>query len=132
MKVLVDTCVWSQVLRHKNPDPLLGRQLQDLIQDGRVALIGPIRQELLSGISDEAQFKKLKERLAAFSDVPLTTEAFVRAAEFSNTCRKNGIQGSTTDFVICAVACLERLAVFTTDADFTNYRRHLPLVLFEG
>jgi len=32
-------------------------------------IIGPIRQELLSGISDISQFNKLKDMLSAFEDI---------------------------------------------------------------
>ena len=129
MKVLVDTCIWSGALRHQNPDPKLIKTLEDLINDGRVAIIGPIRQEILSGISSERQFRKLKKTLSAFEDIPLTTEHFEKAAEFSNTCRKKGVQGSTVDFLICAVAHLENLAIFTTDNDFQNYAKFLQIGL---
>lgn len=129
MRVLVDTCVWSKVLRRKSPDQSLAQVLEDLIRDSRVVLIGPIRQELLSGIPDPAQFKKLQNALAPFEDVPLATAHFVQAARFSNQCRQKGIQGSTTDFLICAVAHTEHLQIFTTDTDFFLNAQHLPIRL---
>jgi predicted nucleic acid-binding protein len=129
MKVLVDTCIWSGALRHKNPDLELIDILNDLINDGRVSIIGPIRQEILSGISSARQFQKLKKILSSFKDILLTTEHFEKAAEFSNICRSNGVQGSTTDFLICAVAHLENLEIFTTDSDFENYSKFLPIEL---
>jgi len=61
-------------------------------------MIGPIRQELLSGISNPAQFNRLKHTLSFFEDIVLETDRFVKAAGFSNLSRKNGIHGSTTDF----------------------------------
>lgn len=127
MKVLVDTCVWSAVLRHRNPDTELTSRLKGFINDGRVFIIGPIRQEILSGIPDSKQFNKLKDILSAFEDIVLKQGHFEKAAEFNNICRGKGIQGSTTDFLICAVACLENLIIFTTDNDFKNYRKHLPV-----
>jgi predicted nucleic acid-binding protein len=63
MMVLVDTPVWSLALRRR-PEHITGRQqslaniLAELIREGRAQLVGPIRQELLSGIREEAQFKK--------------------------------------------------------------------------
>ena len=131
MKVLVDTCIWSQALRHKDPNLELSSKLKDLINDGRVSVIGPIRQELLSGISSKKQFHKLKKVLSSFEDIPLKTEHFEKAAEFSNICRNKGIQGSTIDFLICAVAHLEKLVIFTTDSDFENYRKYLPIELMK-
>ncbi len=130
MKVLIDTCIWSQGLRHKAPNFKIVNRLKDLIDMGRVAMIGPIRQELLSGISNAAQFKKLKEKLSFFEDIPLETEYFTKAAEFSNACRNKGIQGSTTDFLICAIAHLDDFFIFTVDSDFESYKKYLPIKLF--
>jgi predicted nucleic acid-binding protein len=131
MKVLVDTCIWSQVLRHKSPDTDLARKLQELIHNARVAMIGPIRQELLSGIAQIKQFNELKETLSFFEDLSLNTEHYERAAEFCNICRRKGIQGSTIDFLICAVAAMDNLIIFTVDKDFDNYKKYLPLRLIK-
>lgn len=38
-----------------------------------------------------------------------------RAAEFYNHCRNKGVQGSNTDFLICAVAARFKTPIFTTD-----------------
>ncbi|MBN2317334.1 MAG: PIN domain-containing protein [Sedimentisphaerales bacterium] len=127
MKVLVDTCIWSSALRRKNPDAKLTKKLKDLINDGRVSIIGPIRQEILSGISSARKFQELRKILSSFEDIPLETEHFEKAAEFSNMCRRKGIQGSTIDFLICAVAHLENLEIFTTDSDFEFYSKFLPI-----
>ncbi|MEK7703251.1 MAG: PIN domain-containing protein [Nitrospirota bacterium] len=127
MRVLADTCIWSQILRTKSPDIAQAEKLKDLIHDGRVVMIGPVRQEILSGISNAIQFSKLREHLSSFEDIPLQSGHFVKAAEFSNLCRQNGIQGSTTDFLICAVAHLENILIFTSDRDFEKYRAYLPI-----
>ena len=131
MKVLVDTCIWSHVLRHKNPNTDLTEKLQDLIKDGRVVMIGPVRQELLSGISDPSQFKQLRKKLSFFDDLPLLSDYFVKAAEFSNLCRKKGVQGSTTDFLICAISSLQKLQIYTDDKDLLNYKKQLPIHLYK-
>jgi predicted nucleic acid-binding protein len=130
MKVLVDTSVWSLALRRGSDSTATPvRELQNLITDNRVQMIGPIRQELLSGIREEKQFKELETHLSAFPDLPVTAEDYVTAARFFNLCRANGIQGSNTDFLICAVAVRHRLAIFTTDKDFTLYAKQLPIAL---
>jgi predicted nucleic acid-binding protein len=131
MKVLIDTCVWSLVLRHRKPDERLTGIVTDLISDGRAVLIGPIRQEILSGVADAKQFDTLRRLLSAYDDIPLDRLHFEKAAEFCNTCRSHGIQGSTIDFLICAVAHLENLLILTTDKDFTHFARHLAITLYE-
>ena len=125
----MDTCVWSAVLRRREADPDLTVKMKDLIEADRVAMIGPIRQELLSGIPDPVQFRRLKSYLSAFEDLPLRTVHFEKAAEFSNTCRKAGVQGSSIDFLICAVAAMEKCVIFTNDRDFEAYRRYLPITI---
>ena len=131
MKVLVDTCIWSKVLRHKSSNIELSKKLKDLIADARVCIIGPIRQELLSGISDKKQFNQLKKILSSFEDISLKTSYFEKAAEFSNICRSKGIQGSTIDFLICSIANLENLIIFTEYKDFENYKKYLPIQLIK-
>jgi predicted nucleic acid-binding protein len=130
MKVLVDTSVWSLALRRRTrPDEPAVTQLRWLIEQGSVAIIGPIRQELLSGIRTQESFESLREHLRPYRDEPLQTEDFERAAEHFNACRARGIQGSNTDFLICAVAERLDLPILTTDADFGRYASVLPVAL---
>ncbi|MBN2333902.1 MAG: PIN domain-containing protein [Deltaproteobacteria bacterium] len=131
MKVLVDTSIWSLALRRNKPTGGHSEriELQELIKEVRVQLIGPIRQEILSGIKEQQQFLKLKQQLAAFPDLPLSSQDFEVAAEYFNLLRSKGIQGSNTDFLICAVASRNKLPIFTSDKDFIHYQQHLPITL---
>jgi len=132
VKVLVDTSVWSVVLRRsKQTVSGLTQQLRDLIADHRVEIIGPIRQEILSGIRYEDKLRKVDTYLSPFLDIPIIKEDYVTAARFFNLCRSKGIQGSNTDFLICAVALRNRLAIFTKDKDFLHFAKYLPIVLYE-
>lgn len=132
MKVLVDTSVWSLVLRRKTPSVHAGirSRLTSLIEDGQVAIIGPVRQELLSGIKDPGQFTRLRDHLRAFPDMELTSDDYEEAASFFNRCRDRGVQGSNTDFLICAVAARHWLSIVTTDEDFTRFAAILPIQLY--
>ena len=126
MKVLVDTSVWSLAFRRKEESAIV-KKLADLIFASQVVMIGPVRQEILSGIPDMAVFDRLNKILEAYDDLPITTRDYVTAARFYNVCRKNGIQGSHIDFLICAVAHNNDLLVYTTDNDFHNYAKYLPI-----
>lgn len=132
MKVLVDTSVWSQALRRGEPenDPR-ERELRELLREGRVVLIGPIRQELLSGIRLESQYKQLRGKLRAFGDIGLEREDYEEAARCFNRCRTAGVQGGSVDFLICAVAMRRKLAIFTADIDFKHYAKVLGFSLHE-
>jgi predicted nucleic acid-binding protein len=131
VNVLVDISVWSLALRRSSTGtPSITAVLRDLIAESKVVLIGPIRQELLSGVRDQLQFDRLRDSPAAFPNLPLETVDYERAAECFNTCRRNGVQGSNTDFLMCAVAERHDIAIFMTDVDFTNFQRYLPITLY--
>ena len=129
-KILVDTCVWSEVLRRKNPSPIIQEQLSKMLLEGQAIVIGPIRQEILSGISDKEKFINLKTRLAVLPDIPIITEDYELAAEYSNICRRNGVQGSSVDFLICAVAVRNEFVIYTVDKDYEQYKAFLPIMLW--
>ena len=131
MKVIVDTSVWSLALRRRSGgESAESRILRALVLDRKVQMLGPIRQEILSGLRSAAHFRALRDRLASFPDLPLTTEDYVKAAEFFNACRSKGIQGSNTDFLLCSVSSRTEMPIFTTDKDFSVYAAHLPIRLY--
>lgn len=135
MMVLVDTSVWSLALRRKQADLSPGEQdvktaLQGLVRDGRAQIVGPVRQELLSGIGADETFRKVRDALRAFDEPQLQVEDYEEAARIHNICRTRGIAGSAMDFLICAIARLRNWEVFTTDNDFVRYGKVLPLKLY--
>lgn len=130
MSVLVDTPVWSQLFRRAEPDPGIRESLTRLIEDGDATLIGPIRQEILCGVRDPKQFVRLRDALRAFPDEPIFTTDYEEAAVFFNRCRTAGIQGSNTDFLICAVGVRLQAPIFTLDRDFEHFAVALPIALY--
>ena len=130
MNVLVDTSVWSLALRRARPvDSPVVRELAELIREGRVVMIGAVRQEILSGIRDSRQFRHVRSRLRAFPDATSQASDFEDAAHLFNRSRAAGIQGSNTDFLICAIAARHKIPIFTTDGGGSLFQPHLPIVL---
>jgi predicted nucleic acid-binding protein len=130
MNVLVDTSIWSLALRRHTEHNAESVELAALVTEGRAKLIGPIRQEILSGVRSKQQFERLRDYLRSFPDAVIGTEDYERAAELFNTCRTQGVQGNQIDFLICAIALREDLDIYTTDKDFTRYAQHIPLRLY--
>jgi hypothetical protein len=134
MNVLVDTSIWSLAYRRSDAN-LNGTEqkqrseLAELIQEGRIRVIGPVCQELLSGIKTASKFELIRADLRSFEEEKLSAADFERAAELSNVLRSKGIAGSPIDCVICAVAIDRDMEVFTTDEDFKHYAKHVPLRL---
>lgn len=130
MSVIVDTSVWSLALRRTAPrDGPTERELRALLGEGRVVVIGPVRQELLSGVRSADQFELLHDRLRAFPDLRLRASDYEGGADCFNRCRSRGIQGSNTDFLLCAISLARGLPIFTTDEDFPRFAEVLQLRL---
>ncbi len=128
--VIVDTCMWSLALRGKTPrDQKVAEELTMLIDENRAKILGPIRQEVLSGYSDFSRYEKLRNKLRYFPNELIIDLDYESAAEYSNLCRKKGIQGSHTDFLICAVATRLQMKIYTNDQDFIHYSDYLPISL---
>jgi predicted nucleic acid-binding protein len=133
--ILVDTPVWSLALRRKAADLAVQERhltplLHTLVDEGRVQLLGAVRQELLSGLREESQFRRLRDYLRDFPDVPVETEDYEEAARASNQCRSAGIAASPVDMLMCAVAVRHRWEILTADPDFVHYRKILKINLF--
>jgi len=134
MKVMIDTCIWSYALRHraKHNAQIAAHsfELAELIKESRVCLIGPIRQEILSGLKSESQFNILRDKLRQFSDTEILIEDHEIAAAFYNQARSKGIQASNTDFLICAVSCRLQYPIYSTDGDFKLLASRLPIKIY--
>ena len=134
MNVLVDTPVWSFALR-RNANQLSNQQrdlisdLASLIHSGGARLLGMVRQEILSGISDRTRFERIRNHLRGFPDIALSEADYETAAEVHNRCRAQGITATPVDALLCATALRRDWSVFTTDRDFSYYARLMPLRL---
>ena len=129
-RILVDTSVWSLALRKKDKNDQELRiinQLSKIISNLDMVIIGPIRQEILSGINDKKKYEELREKISIFEDFQLHTYDYELAAELFNECRKHGIQGSHIDYLICAVAINNDMSILTLDNDFQLYKKHMKL-----
>jgi predicted nucleic acid-binding protein len=134
VNALVDTSVWSLALRRNSRDlstteKIIVAELMAIIQEDRARVIGVVRQELLSGIKAPAQYEKLRATLRSFPDESIVTSDYEAAAKASNDCRSKGIVVSVVDILICTIALARCWSIFTTDPDFKNYARALPIQL---
>jgi len=131
MSVIVDTSVWSLVLRRGFPsdDPQAIR-LTDMLEEGRpVALLGVILQEVLQGIRNPSEFDRIRSSLEVFPLLDLGRDDFVAAAELWNLCRSHGVQASPTDCLITAACLRHDCTLLTSDQDFQYMARFCPLQL---
>lgn len=132
--ILVDTPIWSLALRRRRRELSKDQrrhvgEWERLVRKGGAGLIGPIRQELLSGVREERAWERLRAALRPFPDLPITPEDYERAAQLFNRCRARGIAGSSIDLLICSVSARFEMPIYTTDADFRRYAGVLALRL---
>jgi hypothetical protein len=132
MRILVDTSIWSLALRKKDKtldEERIVNIFTDIIRDLKLVIIGPIRQEILSGISNKIRFEDLKSKISVFEDLSIETNDYELAAQLFNECRSKGIQGSHIDYLICAVSINNQMSILTLDNDFINYQKYIPIIL---
>ncbi len=92
-------------------------------------LVGPILQELLSGLRSKRQFSSLLAVLRPVPITPVDRATYVLAAEMSNACRSEGIQAGSVDFLIAAACVQSGLPLLTSDRDFDRIASVTDLVL---
>lgn len=132
MKVIVDSNVWSEAFRKQQGESSPERRmLADLVRDRRVEMLGCIRQEALQGFRRQEVFERVRQNLRALPDRAISSLEYELAAEFYNLCRSKGIQGSNTDFLICACSVRWDIPILTKDQDFKRYAQHLPVNLVQ-
>ena len=136
MSVVIDTSVWSLALRRKREhlsltERSLVNELAELIKEGRIRMLGVVRQELLSGVKTPEQFEKLRIGLHNYPDVAISTADHEHAAKISNSCKARGItMVSIVDALICSVALDRNFSIFTTDPDFLHFTNVIPIRLY--
>ncbi len=132
MNLVVDTSVWSLVLRRRRVQEDDGhvRAFRACVEGGHgIHLIGNILQELLDGVKTSKDFERLIQIMAPFPMLALRRETYVAASKLRNHCRGQGIQASSVDFLIAA-ACIESgYPLLTADHDFRHIARCSELTL---
>jgi predicted nucleic acid-binding protein len=135
VNILVDTSVWSLLLRRKRSTALSASQasalqeLKELVQEDRAHLTGAIRQELLTGIRTEAEFEELQFWLSYYEDLPADSGTHELAARYANKCLDAGVSAGAVDLLIVAIAVRNSMTVFTLDKDFQHIQRVVPIRL---
>ncbi|MBF0106362.1 MAG: PIN domain-containing protein [Deltaproteobacteria bacterium] len=132
MNIIVDTCVWSLVLRRKvfDPDnPWASAFLAHLDRGDGLHLVGNILQELLDGVRSQTDFNRLVDILKPFPLIKLTRDTYILAAQLRNDCQKKGVHASPTDFLIAATGIEHGYPLLTSDKDFTRISKHSDLMI---
>ena len=122
---VVDTCVWIEYFADRPVREV--ELLTEAIRRGSLAVCGPILQEVLQGIRDEAQFQTQWRRLMTFTVFETSRWTFLRAASLYRFLRRKGATVNSFDTTIAAV-CLENYLPLLT----CNKRDFAPMAKYAG
>ena len=123
--ILVDTSVWVQMLRSRQPLDLLAHANLD-----EVTTCLPVIQEVLQGISEERFYRKAYQALFSLPVVesPMPASVYVEAAALFRSARRAGITvRSSVDCLIAVCALRHDLEVLHADRDFDRLAKLAPL-----
>ncbi len=118
---LADTSAWLLSRRKDAPDTLR-KTFAGLITAGRVATCGPVRWELLHNARNGAEYKALREDLAALDQAPFDNSDWERALDVCQALAEKGGSlhraPSMPDAMIAVAAERAGLTVLHYDKDF--------------
>jgi predicted nucleic acid-binding protein len=118
--ILADTSVWVDFLQGE--DSPQRHMLHRLIEDEEdVCITEIILTEVLQGIKDDKEFRKVKSYLLEFPVYsPKGVETYVEAASIYRDCRRKGkTVRKTVDGIIAAICIEHGLVLLHKDSDFT-------------
>ena len=122
---LLDSSAWVEMLR-----PGQALRLESWLKPGEIATCLPVIKEVLQGIREEADFRKMREALFAMIvvDSPLPAAASEEAAGLYRTARRAGVTvRSSVDCLIASIAIRHDFLVLHRDRDFHGLARVSPL-----
>ena len=131
MNLVVDTSVWSLVLRRPHvdeDDPHVQAFRGHLDSGDGLFLTGNILQELLDGLRSTRQFDRLLTLLDPYPLLELDRQAYVDAARLRTLCRSKGVNAGPIDFLIAAACCRHGFPLLTADKDFQRIADHCDLI----
>lgn len=123
--ILVDTSVFINFLRGREPDPLTS-----IIENGiPFGICGYVYLELLQGAKTMNEMNILKDYLSSIPMYGLSSslQSLESAALINFRCRKAGITiRSTVDCLIAQTAIENNLELLHDDSDFDNMAKAIP------
>ena len=132
MNLVVDTSVWSLVLRRPQvqvDNPFVQAFRRHLTAEDGLFLIGNILQELLDGLRSRSQFQRLRRSLEPFPLLVPNRTTYIEAARLRTAFRGKGIQAGPVDCLIAAVCIEQGFPLLTADRDFLRISHDSELMV---
>lgn len=116
--ILVDTSVWIEVFRARDPLPL-----EEVVDFDQIVTCLPVIQEVLQGFRDERAFRIARDSMTALPVIesPLDMTVVLEAVDLHRTARRQGLTvRSSVDCLVAACALRHGLTVLHRDRDYAH------------
>lgn len=114
--VVADTTVWIEFFNDPESEE---KQVVDLlIDEDKLALVGPALAELLQGCRTPGEANTILDHVSALPFLEMNFSAWRRAGEVSSNLRRKGTSLPLMDVIIAALALEHDAEIFTTDPHF--------------
>ncbi len=124
---LIDTSIWIEVLPPGRAAQDLRERVRTLVAAQQALTTGVVRQELLHGARNEAEYGELADALDALPMLPTDEETWRRAARLGYELRRRGLTIPSTDLLIAAVAIQANAVLIHRNRHFDTIASHFPL-----
>ena len=125
--IIIDTSAWIPGLRDR--DSIERAEIDRLLGEGEVAMVGPVLVELLRGARSDEDFRLLADSLAGLPFIEADHAVWMRAGQLSLTLRRQGGTVGLVDVLIAALAIEGGHRIYAKDSDFhrvPNLQLHSP------
>ena len=123
--VIADSSIWIEF--QNNPGSEVGAELDRLLANDEVVMVGPVLTEVLQGSRSESDLDFFASRLTALSFLEADQETWVKAAELNYRLSREGSMLSLGDLMISTLALYHDIPVYSLNGDFdrvSGLRRH--------
>ena len=127
-KILVDTSVWIEFFRKK--EPWYG-EISGLMDDKRICCSGIILAELIQGAKAEKELAVLRDFRHVFEFLDESVDLWQAAGELSNTLQRKGKSVGLSDCYLAASAKAHKVKILTLDKHFDVVKSAISIGLYE-
>ena len=114
--VMIDTCIWVSFFNRPNSPER--KVIDGLLDDDRVAIVGPILGEVLQGFRRDEQADWVASSLRGLREIDVMWDDWRHAAHLGRELASRGHKLPLTDLAIAAVSISNDISVFTIDPHF--------------
>jgi predicted nucleic acid-binding protein len=125
-KILVDTSVWIEYFRKKDP---LYSTVNKLIDEDGICCIGLVLAELIQGARSKKEIKVLKDFTYVFTFLDESGKLWEKAGELSFELKNAGQKIGLADCYIAVAASQSGAAILTLDNHFNLIQKQLEITL---